>query len=316
MKSHTVRLSVPLLLACLGGTLVLPATLPLRSAANILPESALIIHVQPVSGSCETPITLCDDIVNTSRASGPQEFLIFFEPIAWQGSEDLVMLAGLHTELTWPGTWELIEFDPCWGSGELSGAGPPYALDMSWYYYPYLPMGHHEVFLIARLVLDVHGEGWLGFPPGYHSPIDLAGIITLAHGSPAQAGVECGYTRYDCGHGPLCELVLADTELQLHAPLGGVAAGETLLDEIGHCLVEVDPGAAWLRVKVVSIPWHDQSRIELSADATGLSPGTYQAWVQASSPMWSTDCLKVVFTVGDLTPALQTSWSAIKAQYR
>jgi hypothetical protein len=314
MKSHAVRLSAPLLLACMGGTLVLLATLPLRSAANILPESALMIHVQPVSGSCETPITLCDEIVNTSRASGPQEFLIFFEPIAWQQSGDPVTLGGLHTELTWPDAWELIEFDPCGGEGELSGAGPPYALDMSWYY-PSLPMGFHEVFLVARLVLDVDGEGWLGFPPGYLSPIELAGIITLAHGSPAEAGVECGFTRYDCGHGPLCELVFADTELHLRAPLGGAAEGETLLREIGHCQVEVDPGAAWLRVKVVPIPW-DQNRIELSADAAGLALGTYETWVQASGWDWCTDCLKVLLTVEDLTSTREATWSAIKAQYR
>lgn len=309
------RLSAFCPLFCPAAAATLLLVSPLPSTANILPESALMIHVQPVSGSCVTPITLCDDIINTSWASGPQEFLIFFEPIAWQQSEYFVELCGLHTELTWPDAWELSAFDPCWGEGELSGTGPPYALDMSWYYCPVLPMGFHEVFLVARLVLIVNGEGRLGFPPGYLSPVDMDGTITLAHGYPAEAGLACGYTRYDCGHGPLCELELADSELALSASPGGSAQGETVLETIGYCNLSIDPGADWLAVSVRHSGYH-QYQVLAVANAIGLDPGTYEAWVQISSPNWCTTCLQVLFTVEDLTSVREANWSAIKASYR
>jgi hypothetical protein len=77
-------------------------------SANMLPESGMLLHVQPVSGSCETEIRYCRQVVPWTTETGLLEFLIFFQPIYWQhfGGEPAIRQADVTVR--WPQSWELV----------------------------------------------------------------------------------------------------------------------------------------------------------------------------------------------------------------
>ena len=308
-----------------GGAASLLLLLTFPSTANVTPESALMVHVQPVTGSCEPGLTNCMQVQGTTAATGPLEFLLFFQPIYWQQSHQPVKIHGLHCELDWPETWELIEFDPCSGWGELSASGPPYALDIEWPYYwwddcPDLPVQSEGIFLAARFVFNANGPGRFG---AYHwwdgGTVELGcppqTFFTYPRMCFAEVALECEWTYFTCGYIPPCAPGFADEELHLSAPPGGIAEGETVLDGVDLCgSWGVNSLADWAQVALTELPNY-QYRVVVTADATGLDPGVHETWIRGTSASYAR-CMRVVFTVQDLISTRSTSWSQVKALYR
>jgi hypothetical protein len=279
----------------------------------------MMLHVQPVSGSCETSIVVCDDVVRTTSEDGPLEFLLFFQPIYWQQQEEEVTIWRLHTTLTWPENWQLIEFDPCRGEGTLDPDGPEHALDIEWSPWPCpdLPIGNHGVFLVARIVLDVAGPGRLCYGLHPANQVDLGCwddySTSYAEGLYAEAGLDCEYSRDTCLHHN-CYPDFHDPELRLTAPPGGVAQGRATFSSYRCGDLTVDPRADWATATIEGIDV-ETSELVVTADATGLPLGTYETWIQVADN-WVARCLHVVFTVEALTPAPATSWGNVKLIYR
>ena len=328
MRYVVIRPLALLLPIVLGGAAAFLLSLPTPCSANVLPESAILVQVQPVSGSCEPEIMSCFDIVRSTSESGPLEFLFFFEPIAWQQSGVPVCITQFHADIFWPENWELIEFDPCSGSGQLGSSGPPYALDVNWGGTCHeLPMEYGEVFLVARLVLNVTGPGRLEFAGDWVELSDLntwpETFISYSYAAFAEAGMDCEYTHYYCAQHGMCWPHVYDPELILSAPPGGTDEGETIVTAM-DCFLNIHPWAEWVQAVLIDTDgdgW--RFRLEVTADATGLSPGIYETSIQLTST-WIARCLRIVFTVGDPTsvPAppegsvQAESWGSIKVLYR
>lgn len=320
MRNQTVLSSALRSLLVSGAGLLLLFWLSAPCSANSFPESLLLTHVQPVTGSCETSITRCEEIVRSTSEVGLLEFLLFFQPIYWQLMEEEVTIWRLHTTLTWPENWQLIEFDPCWGDGTLDPYGSEHDLVIefgNWYWpCPDLPIGYHEVFLVARIVLDVGGPGRLDYY-GFDNAVDLGCqgdyFTSYAYGMHAEAGVDCEYSRDTCLQHK-CYPAFRDPDLYLTAPTGGVAQGRAMFSSYWCYYLTVDPRADWATATIEEIDV-ETSELVVTADATGLAPGTYETWIQVADD-WVARCLHVVFTVEALTPAPATSWGSVKSIYR
>lgn len=324
MSSETSHSSALRALLTSGGGLVLLFWLSAPGWANGLPESLLLTHVQPVSGSCVTSITRCEDIVRLTPEVGPLEFLVFFQPIYWQEIQEEVTIWRLHATLTWPENWQLMEFDPCNGYGSLDPYGPEHALEIDFVdpFWPYgpcpdLPIGYHEVFLVARIVLNVGGPGRLQYGFYVTNEVELGcwsnHFTSYAYGLSAEAGLDCEYTRDTCLQ-HRCYPDFVDPELHLTAPTGGVAQGRAVFNSHMCHNLAVDPRAAWATATIEEISY-DESELVVTADATGLSPGVYETWIQVADD-WIARCLHVVFTVEALTPVSATSWGRVKSVFR
>lgn len=279
----------------LVASLIAAVTLyPAPCAANVAPESAILIHLQPVTGSCATSITNCNDIVRTTTEVGTMEFLLFFCRMwSWSGEE--VMLSALHADLIWPEGWNMLEFDSCYGWGELDPGGSSHALDIEWYPCPSLPDDPMAIFPVARLVMEVSGPGRLDFLHSTSNPVTLGcygdHFITYSVGVDAEAGMDCEYTHTLCGGNEYCLASFDPPGLSMTAPPGSAVWGE----------------------------------VGLRADANGLTEGVYQTSIQLSSSLWQVArCLPVTFTVAENTSGPEdrppevrlASWGAIKEVYR
>lgn len=317
----------------LGFVLVLGPSL---AGANVAPESAILIHLQPVSGTCTTSITDCNDIVRTTTEEGMMEFLLFFCRMwSWSGEE--IELSSLHADLVWPESWNLILFDPCSGWGALHADGSSHALDMEWSpWCPVLLDDMMAIYPVARLVMEVNGPGRLDFLHPTSNPVTLGcygdQFVTYAVGVDAEAGMECEYTQTLCGGNEYCVATFDPPELALAAPPGAAVWGEVGLRAIGPtmqlCPLNIDPRAPWAQAEIVPQPPSAIAILRVRAEAAGLTEGVYQTSIQLSSAIWPVArCLPVTFTVapsaagptvpGDRPPEVRlASWGAIKEVYR
>jgi hypothetical protein len=317
-----VRLPAPGLSSALWAAALL-SLLPLPSAANILPESALLMHVQPVGAGCATPITHCEQIVDFRSTLGTYEFLLYFMPIHWQQANEPIDIRAIDCSLSWPEAWQFVEGEVCdyWGY-DLHLAAPPYQFhyDYTWAYQwdcPDLPIGDHEVFLVARFVFNVT-------EPGSFGCYDYGNTVTLdcANPFPSYAGgftaaVGCGNYASSCAYGYSdCWAHFHPNHLVLSAPLGGTATGEAELEwgmcNFGGVYALVD----WLDVETRFRDANNYVTLAITADASGLAAGTYEGWVRGSFPYAGiSPCMSVTFIVSETTPTNSPSWGTIKSLY-
>jgi hypothetical protein len=308
-------LAAALLLAAVA---LLLAVFALPGAANVLPESALLIHVRPVTGTCVTSITNCDQIEDLAPTLGTWEFLMFFMPIHWQLAHEPVELRGLDCDLVWPDTWELTggEFCSGWG-GQLDLNGPPYHFQAGWDCAD-LPIGNHEVFLIARFEFTVNGPGRFDFAdPRWGSTVTLgcpSAFLTYPKGCGAEVAPACAFTHIPCGYGPTCAIDFSPAQLELLAAPGDSAVGEVELQTDLCTLRSLEPMADWLSVSATNVGFRHY-KLAVTADASNLAVGTYESWIRAEAETIGR-CLPVTFVVGETTPMPGMTWGAIKALYR
>jgi hypothetical protein len=316
--------------------------LPVLCRANIAPESGLLAHVQPVSGSCGTSITDCNQIVRSTVADGPIEFLVFFMKgaLSWPGEE--VCLQSLHNELSWPEAWQLVEFEPCGGgSGSLAPNGSTHPLDLAWFGSSYgigdVPGG---VIPVARLVMNVVGPGRLDIvAPSGQNQVTLrhncygSSFVTYPVEVYAEAGMQCGYVSPHCGYSESACQARFDASQLLLSALAGEVADSTVdfwatswYNPDGLCPLTVETHASWCTGWIDPEYEFGHAHLHVVANAVALTPGTYATEVELSSANWGTArCLPVEFVVGD--PATSTvgenpaaistvSWGRVKAIYR
>lgn len=309
-------------LSILGVAAALLLVSPPPSVANVLPESLLLMHVQPVGAGCATAITNCDQIVSATSTLGTWEFLLYFWPIHWQQANQPIDIRAIDCELNWPEAWEFVEGQMCdyWGD-ELYLSSPPYHLVYdyapygAWWDCPDLPIGDDEVFLVARFVFNATEPGSFRV---------LNPTVTLDCASPfsshpweVPAKVVCDYSSGGtCYHdnGSDCVVFFEGPPLLvLNAPLGGTATGYSELWSEACNIGGVSSVTDWLDVEATVLgPRHWQ--LAVTADASGLAAGTYHGWVRATAP-YNCRCLPVTFTVSETTSANSPSWGAIKSLY-
>jgi hypothetical protein len=327
-----------ILWASVGGLLPLLSD-PCR--ADIAPESGLLAHVQPVSGSCETPITHCSQIIRSTTAEGPVEFLIFFMRGAYSWEGEAICLVSLDNALSWPEAWQLVEFEPCWGIGSLNPNGATHALHLEWWGYG-MDDVREGVIPVARLVMNVVGPGRLDIVGHYgQNPVVLQLLpygycsgptfVTYPVQVYAEAGMRCGYISAHCGYDEeRCEAHFEVAELLLSAPSGGVADTSVTFYAYANlfipCDMAVDTHAPWCAAWVDTSQNVTGQRLHVTADAVGLSPGTYETAIELSSD-WGPPvarCLPVEFTVEEPIVSVEeeqparwvVSWGRVKAFYR
>ena len=228
------------------------------SRANVAPESGLLAHVQSVSGTCETTITDCTQIVRSTTAEGEVEFILFFMrgAFAWPGES--LCIQSLHNELSWPEAWQFVSFEVCgYGNGSLGTGGTTHPLDLSWYWYS-ISDQPNGVIPIARLVMNVVGPGQLDFASHYGgNPVVLqqncygATFNTYPVQVFAEAGVTCGHVVPHCAYHEFeCTASFQISELGLIAPSGS-AADSTIefwapsVNPYALCPLNVDTHASW-----------------------------------------------------------------------
>ncbi|MDM7915622.1 MAG: hypothetical protein ACE15D_17010 [Candidatus Eisenbacteria bacterium] len=295
------------------------------AAANVIPESALLVHVQPIHGSCDTDITSCEQVIRTTPASGPTEFLIFYYPVFVQ--EDHPRIHQLETVLAWPETWQLVDFDACAGFGFVDPSGPAHMLRIDW---PDCPASG-SLFLVARLVLVVEGPGTLGFAEPWEIPIGLDcyddPFVSYAFGFSASAGSDCEYTNANCAGPEYCRADFEQPRLDLSVPFGGTTQGQVEFRAMDYqgwlCDLEVDTRADWAEAEIVPLGGLANANLVVTADATGLLPGVYETEVQLST-ISIARCLLVSLTVEESASAPEeqvpagrpASWGKVKGLFR
>lgn len=325
MVVHRFQMLLPHLVAT--ALLILLPTTPSR--ADIAPESGLLVHVQPVSGSCESPITDCYQITRSTSQDGPVEFVIFFMRGINSWPNEAVRVESVHDELSWPDAWQLLEFEQCGSAyGYADSKRATHALNLSWgpgsCRISDAPGG---VIPVARLVMNVVGPGRLDLVAHYPQY-----GVTLRHGCwgstfvtyPvrvfAEAGMQCGHISAHCGyHEGTCAAYFRIEELRLSAPAGS-AADSTVWYWAGvhpgaPCQVTVDTHAPWCTAWTEFVNHDTESYLHVTADAAALTPGTYETAIELSAGSVSR-CLPVVFTVEGTTATSTASWGRVKALYR
>jgi hypothetical protein len=319
MSIGSYRVAAPvaaIVSCCLAGLLVLAAA---PSQSNVVPESALLMHVQPVSGTCETPLTACHDITISTHADGQLEFLMFFMRGTLFPGEPVVLWS-IETTVYWPDSWQLVDFDPCWGYGSLDPEGETHALELAWSGGYQVSDEDSGIIPVARLVMDVSGEGWLH--PGFGTAQvwhDGTPYISYPAWTGAAAGLQCGHYQPRCAYGEFsCMPHFHVDELILNAVAGSIA--DTTISFNYHppvgCYWSVDTHAPWCDAWAWSPPDDSDGHLRVEADATGLAPGIYETAIEVYFG-WGSHCLPIVFMV-ELGPvATETrSWSHIKRMYR
>lgn len=301
--------------------------------ANVLPESAILVHVQPVSGDgCATAITHCSEIVRSTTESGLLEFQVYFYPVAYQ--EEHHPIRRMVTDLTWPAAWQLVSWEACGGgAGSLVPIEQGRRLTIDWPSCAAIP---GQMFLAASFVMNVQGPGRFDFVDPFHgNDVRLrcdAGVFdAYAFGFDAEASMDCEFTTADCASPEHCAPRFERAEIVLAAPQGGAANGSTLLESRSYayqlCPMEIDTRAAWATAEVIphdDWPWN--GLLLVTADAGELDPGVYETQVQLYAP-WNdiARCVHVVFEVestvsvpnDDSPPSSRDgSWGRVRALYR
>jgi hypothetical protein len=302
----------------LVGALLCPAVL----LANPLPPAAVFTHVQPIDPQfCgQTAITLCDQLVQYTEESGPLEFDLFIDPLAFWGEA----LYALTLDLEWPAGWVLLGWEPCGGGGgSFDVAGDRGTLALTW---PACPIMSGELFLAARVSFDVTATGRLrvldcgGQTIGVGCPPGTFYEWALTNG--AMAAVECAYCWADCeyGDGP-CRVEPTPKRLDLEAAQGEVLTRDVEVHYWGPCPCDYVVTEPWIEYELEWVGEYDQL-MHVTIDTGPLVPGAYSAWIRLESEC--VDCVRVELTVlphgqevEEYDPAgVPTSWGRIKSGYR
>jgi hypothetical protein len=299
--------------------------------ANVTPEVVLRVHVQdtPDSSFCQTnPITACNQIRRATYASGEVEFDMYVHPILLQ---DHLPLHGVSAALVWPATWQVQEFEPCSGGvGSLQVGTAGGQLELLFPGDPPLP---DSLFLIARFVVEVTGEGTFGptYPsrvtvgpgPNYTSPYAL--------GVDATAGLVCSVCGGACSQGDYCRARFLNTVV-LYEGSDGTATGcfQVTLGEVsepGSCHESWTTDQPWLEVTSASA-WHPYPRdyqVWVKAHAVGLMVGVYEGHVTGLAPAFDcSGCGLVRFTVNGTSAVPDAAgplvdpvtWGQVKRRFR
>jgi len=299
------------------GFLILPILIASSSGANPLPEAWVHIHVHQGSELIAT----CDEVVQYTEESGQLTFDIYHWPWVAFFEWPEVGLGFVNLTATFPPDWTVISAEPSTGGvGTITpGGAGEYLIDLAWPTCP-IQSDDHQLFWVARFVMDVTNEGHFGahsvewdlcypepFPFGYSDIIEAHAAAGWAH------------CEQPCGnYGYIVEM--EPDLLELEIPQGDTVEAEITLN-LGW--YEVPPGyliheSTAPHVTVVENfidPW--DVRLTVIADATGLEPGYHQSWVRTTTP--NQDCrnqAEVLLHVLPVTPPEAVSWGMLKGLYR
>jgi hypothetical protein len=285
----------------------------------------VFVHVHEVApefcASC--PVTSCPQIVQHTDLSGPLEFDLFFAPIAYGPDETISSFSGTFE---WPVGWTLIDHEICpAGTGTIEPSGNRVEVNVTWPDCP--PCG--ELFLVARLVLNVSGHGSLataaGEPPIVTLGCPPGAFEVHAYAVGGEAGVECAYCFQPCDLSAPCRPVPDPPAIALQVAEGGTVGAEIQVSVGGGsvgwpCQTSFSCTESWMQLEVEEIG-PDEYRITLSADAAGLGPGSYRGWVRMADTC--VGCTRVDLTVSPLVsvpdpgiPLRIASWGGVKSKYR
>ncbi len=325
MKNRRFAPSVLFATIFLGLSAILLTLAAPPARANTGAPPAILIHVQDYYDPCAAPLTDCEQVVRNTTAGGTLEFQIYiYMPDAyWE-------ISGLHLPLTWSDSWYCHGWWDCsGGSSEWTWNGLGWVLDVSW---ADCPQGD-GMFLVGSLVFEVYGPGRLDFQTIEYDGWDAGRILwgcppnqweDWAIGACAVAGTDCEYTRYVCGGPQRCLMAFDATALHLTAPVGGSAADDLDFWCYGvGCGLRPFMPVTWLTAVITPLQENYRHRLSVMADASNLTEGQYEAWIQivGYSDMIAR-CIPVTFVVEDNSsvpddaPQLRCTWGQIRSGYR
>lgn len=282
------------------------AAFPQTALANPVFSGNFLTHVQPVEPDfCNTnPIEDPEAVIFTTPLTGELEFDLFLYHII----EVTGLVDSAQVRFEWPAAWSFVAAEICLGTGQVLPIGNTCELLID------TGGGAPEFCLLARIVVDAPSAGELEMiGAGMHSqwgwePVYLAG---------ARAGMLCS----DCPTGAWfqhwCMPMMNAHLLELTAHQGGEVqeAVHVFLDDLNPCdPLTFEPTEPWLTLEIENIQLASWD-IVVTADATGLSPGLYQGFVEIISQE-CTECVEVLFTVTANTPVHPASWGRIKSVFR
>jgi hypothetical protein len=298
------------------------AGMPQPLTANPLPEAILLIHTQPVDPDfCANPIRTCDEIVPFTEATGLVEFDLFFMPA---GLNPPVEMNTFEAVVQWTGAGAIVDWQICnIGGGTVQAMGNEASLDLYW---PFCPVVEDEIFLIARIVVDVGGYGQfrvsegapcrigVGCPvPEYIEPWPL----------PATAGVVCSYCFMPCTFQSPCRPSPDPEFLYLDLRQGEIVQRDIHVDVHGGggvwpCPTGFDTTEPWMTVGAIELAMNEWLAT-LEIDTSALDPGHYQGWMRAAA-----DCVGCTRVELDVRPPntgvsedpSSTTWGRVKTLYR
>jgi hypothetical protein len=307
-------------------SLVLLVSQPQPLLANPLPTSAIFVHVQPVNPDfCDdNPIVSCPEIVQYTQASGLLEFDLFFYPMM---APPPLRISGFETAVEWPSTWDLVGWEICHGGeGTVDLNGNQASIAINW---PSCPTMTEDVFLVARLIINVTSHGHLDYSLGGGSSVRIGCPPDVEEWDTwqlsAEAGVECSFCWMPCDFGDYCNPVPDPTLLELQVRQGETAQRDVHFDIVGGGLVYPCPvifvtTASWLTETHIELGW-DEWLVTLEIDTSGLAPGYHQAWLRGE--VECVGCTRVLLEVlppitgvADPEPPASTSWGRVKTLYR
>jgi hypothetical protein len=309
--------------------LLLFLLLPIQSAADVAPESGFLAHVCFLDADSLAPdddtgclVTDCTSIVRSTPRGGEAVFVLYFMRGA-MGSGSLC-LESLHSTLTWPFAWQLLEFRP-WiqGTGTLDPNGTTHALDMYWDSPYSIGNTQGSVVPVAILRMNVIGPGRLDFTSEDGSAVIFGcgsggQFTTYPIQVYAEAGIECGYITPRCAYQEeACEPLFFVPELVLSAPAGGSADSSVTYRAYSFhgCGFTVEPHAPWCAVWIEHEFRYDYV-MHVTMDASTLPPGTYETALEVISTRGVARCLPAAFHVEATTASATMNWGRIKALYR
>lgn len=288
--------------------LMCSAALPI--AANPLIGDAIFTHVQTTDPQfCdENDITDCEMISQYTSENGILDFALFYQPLMQNSGE----MQWLVVDVYWPEEWEFVNVEPCVGLVEHETTD--FGATFTFYFTDELPTAD-AFFLIGKVTLNVTSRGRSGIGEFFYITVD--GDEYPGSGFGARAGYDCGNCAMDCYLADSCWPYFGYSDIQLVAPQGETAVFEfegwaSGMDPL--CDVYFSEAVEWIHLEVVEVGIGSYE-ITLTADATNLTPGIYEGYIEATSQSCSL-CRYVVFEVTDLSPIETVTWGRIKADYR
>lgn len=258
------------------------------------------------------PVTSCEQIGQYCPEIGPIAIDVYVYPLA----EPAQLEGEIFIDLEWEGVWLLgSEFQSCVGGTPLTidtGNGAQVHLTL-----PQPVFLDFDPIRIGRLGVSADSPGQLTTSTWISVNGEPCAVL------PSAAGVPC-YSIFDCSNWYiLCYTSFQPNTLQLTVEAGSQTSGTVTAWSDGSCTTEFDEEASWLDLSVAEVDYQTRL-ITASVDATGLTPGVYEARIVASTEATHA-CSTVRLTV---TPAAQsapdetpgeeriTTWGQVKRSYR
>jgi hypothetical protein len=284
------------------------------ASANPMPESAVLIHVQPWDPAfCQNnPIHACAQVVQYSEIEGDVEFDVFLaNPFGF-----LSPFSSASMIVNWPETWQFTSFQDCLG-GDVTTSIGDHTVSLQINYGS--PISPGSFLLVGRFRMQVSGFGALDFDSVVFGA-QHAGIISLA-----QAGVECTYSYLSCSNFmEPCGAHIQPDLLELHVPQGGMVTGTMSAWASFMCApgqVQFLEAADWMELDVAWDESYSHAALTVNVNAAGLAPGVYPAVIRAVTQVVYCASVLVyvepVSSVPDPGPVTRSrSWGGVKALYR